>query len=107
VAARFTFEKRVGAWLSGASDALVSVFFPAGCRLCERLLVHASTVPVCEECLASFAAIGGAVCETCGQPLATWSLGGAPEEHAREGLVCPQCQTREYGFERARSYALI
>jgi ComF family protein len=103
VAARFTFEKRVGAWWSGASDALVSVFFPAGCRLCERVLVHASTVPICEECLGSFAALGGAVCETCGQPLAAWSLG---DERATESLVCPECQTREYGFDRARSYAL-
>jgi len=106
VATRFTFEKRVGAWLSGASNALVSVLFPAGCRLCERVLVHASTVPICEECLGSFAAVGGAVCETCGQPLAAWSLGGAREERAAEKLICPDCQTREYGFDRARSYAL-
>ncbi len=106
MAARFTFEKGVGAWLSGASDALVSVFFPAGCRLCERVLVHASTVPICEECLGSFAAVGGAVCERCGQPLAAWSLGGARDERATENLVCPECQTREYGFDRARSYAL-
>lgn len=97
------FEKRAGAWLSEASDALVSVFFPAGCRLCERVLVHASTVPICEECLGSFAALGGAVCETCGQPLAAWSLGGA---RAGESIVCPECQTREYAFDRARSYAL-
>lgn len=103
MAARFMFEKRVGAWLCDASDALVSVFFPAGCRLCERVLVHASTVPICEECLGSFAALGGAVCETCGQPLAAWSLGGA---RAGESLICPECQTREYGFDRARSYAL-
>jgi ComF family protein len=106
VAARFTFEKRVGAWLSGASDALVSVLFPAGCRLCERVLVHSSMVPICEECLGSFAALGGALCETCGQPLAEWSLGGAREERAAEKLICPNCQTREYGFDRARSYAL-
>jgi competence protein ComFC len=106
VAARFTFEKRVGAWLSGASDALVSVFFPAGCRLCERVLLRASTVPICQECLGSFAALGGALCESCGQPLAAWSLGSAQEEQATEGLVCPECQTREYGFDRARSYGL-
>jgi predicted amidophosphoribosyltransferase len=103
VAARFTFEKRVGAWLSGASDALVSVLFPVGCRLCERVLVRASTVPICEECLGSFLALGGALCETCGQPLAAWSLGG---ERATESSVCPECQNRGYGFDRARSYAL-
>ena len=106
MAARFTFEKRVGTWLSGASDALVSVFFPAGCRLCERVLLRASTVPICQECLGSFAALGGALCESCGQPLAAWSLGSAQEEQATEGLVCPECQTREYGFDRARSYGL-
>ena len=106
MAARFTFEKRVGAWMSGAGDALVSVLFPAGCRLCERVLVHASTVPICEECLGSFPSLGGAACETCGQPLAAWSLGGTREEHAAEGLVCPECQSREYGFDRARSYAI-
>jgi competence protein ComFC len=101
VAAGLSFEKRVSAWLSGAGDALVSVLFPAGCRLCERVLMRASTVPLCEECLGSFPALGGAACETCGQPLAAWSLG-------REGgaLVCPECQGREYGFDRARSYAL-
>ena len=106
MASRFTFEKRVGGWLSGASDALVSVFFPAGCRLCERVLVHASTVSICEECLGSFAAVGGAVCGRCGQPLAAWSLEGVRKEQGPEDLACPECQTREYGFDRARSYAL-
>jgi len=106
VAARFTFEKRFGAWLSGASEALASVFFPAGCRLCERVLLHASTVPICQECLGSFAAVGGAVCERCGQPLAAWSLGVAREEQAPESLACPECQNREYRFDRARSYGL-
>lgn len=106
MAARFILERRVGEWLSGASDALVSVFFPAGCRLCERVLLRASTVPICEECLGSFPALGGAVCETCGQPLAAWSLGGAHPDNAPDALVCPECQTRQYGFARARSYAL-
>jgi ComF family protein len=65
--------------------------------------MHASTVPICEECLGSFLALGRAVCETCGQPLAAWSLGGA---RAAESSVCPECQNRGYGFDRARSYAL-
>jgi len=111
VAARLTFEKRpfekrLGAWLAGAGDALVSVLFPAGCRLCEQVLLSASTVPICEECLGSFPALGGAACETCGQPLAAWSLGREEAEATGGGLVCPECQGREYGFDRARSYAL-
>jgi predicted amidophosphoribosyltransferase len=84
---------------SRASDALVSVFFPAGCRLCERVLVRARTVPICEECLGSFAAVGGAVCERCGQPLAAWSLGGAAD------VVVPvplhRQRERERGYNQA------
>jgi len=106
VADRSSFEKRVGGWLSGAGDALVSVFFPAGCRLCERVLLQASAVPICPECLGSFAALGGAGCEKCGQPLATWSLGGPGDAGSADGLLCPVCQERTYGFDRARSYAL-
>lgn len=106
MAERSTFARRASAWLTGAGDALVSVFFPAGCRLCERVLLRASTVPICEECLGSFPALGGAGCETCGQPLATWSLGSAETTESTEGLLCPECQTRAYGFDRTRSYAL-
>jgi ComF family protein len=106
VAVRITFEKRVGGWLSGAGDALVSVFFPAGCRLCDRLLIRASAVPICDECLASFPALGGALCGTCGQPLGAWSLGHDLKKEQAESLVCPECRGRSYGFDRARSYAL-
>jgi hypothetical protein len=38
-------------WLAGVSDALVGVFFPAGCRICDRLLIGASRVPICGECV--------------------------------------------------------
>jgi competence protein ComFC len=108
VAARPSFERRVGAWLSGAGDALVSVFFAAGCRLCERLLIRASAVPICDQCLASFPALGGVLCGMCGQPQAAWSLGGddAGQQYPSQGVICPQCQSRAYGFDRARSYAL-
>jgi predicted amidophosphoribosyltransferase len=106
VAARITFEKRVTGWLSRAGDALASVFFPAGCRLCERLLIRASAVPIGEECLASFPALGGVLCNTCGQPLGAWSLSDGSRERGGEGLVCPECKSRSYGFDRVRSYAL-
>jgi competence protein ComFC len=106
MAGRFHFEKRVGGWLSETGDALVSVFFPAGCRLCEHILLRASAVPICEECLGSFAALRAAGCERCGQPLATWSLSASGEAGSAKGLLCPECQGRTYGFDRARSYAL-
>ena len=58
MAGRLTFEKRVGTWLSGAGDALVSVLFLADCRLCKQVLLGANTVPICEACLGSFPALG-------------------------------------------------
>ena len=64
------FAKQLGMCLATASDALVSVFYPAGCSLCEQLLTRATRVPICDECLASFATLPLEVCEICGSPLA-------------------------------------
>jgi ComF family protein len=92
------WRRGVRGWLAGASDAVVSVFFPAGCRICDQLLVGSSRVPICEECLDSFAAPAEKKCEICGQAL-EWLT-------PREGqpLLCRACQQKTYAFERARSY---
>ncbi len=87
-------------WLAEIRDALVSVFFPSGCRICERLLTSASRVPLCEECLSSFERVPNIVCEVCGLPLP----GLARSEG--EPLLCPACQERTYAFDRARSFAV-
>ena len=87
-------------WLTGVSDAFVSVFFPAGCRICDRLLTGASRVPICGECLASFAPAPGLACETCGQPLPSWA--SKPEQPR----LCPACVNKTYAFDRARSLAV-
>src|SRR5216684_1796989 len=92
---------RIGrGWLAEMSDALVSVFLPSGCRICERLLTRASRVPLCEECLSSFEKVPNIVCEVCGRPL--------PGLARKEGepLLCPACQDRTYAFDRARSFAV-
>jgi competence protein ComFC len=90
----------VRGWLAEASDAVVSVFFPAGCRICEGLLATSSRVPICDECLSSFERVPHIVCEVCGRPLPGWTPG--PEQP----LLCPACQNRTYAFDRARSFAL-
>ena len=90
----------VRGWLAEAGDAVVSVFFPAGCRICDNLLVHATRVPICGECLDSFAAIPGKSCEICGQALT------APPANDAEQLICRACQQKTYAFERARSYGI-
>ena len=87
-------------WLAEISDALVSVVFPSGCRICERVLTTASRVPLCEECLYSFERVPIIICEVCGRPL--------PGLARKEGepLLCPACQEKTYTFDRARSFAV-
>ena len=86
--------------LSAAGDALISVFFPAGCRICEKLLTTASRVPICQECLASFAPVPAVICEVCGRPL------GAARAEPGQPLLCEACREKTYAFERARSFSI-
>jgi len=87
-------------WLAELGDAVVSVFFPSGCRICEQLLTRASRVPICEQCLSSFKAIPEKKCQVCGLPLPSLTT---PEESS---LLCRACHDKTYAFERARSFAL-
>ena len=109
------FSRHLSAWLGMASDALVSVVSPAGCCLCEHLLTRASRVPICDECLSSFAALPLEVCEICGSPVVTMFSVPNSDQRAAEVILadadygeprgCIGCQGRTYAFERARSYA--
>jgi competence protein ComFC len=108
------FARRLGTCLATASDALVSVFYPAGCSLCERLLTRASRVPICDECLTSFAALPAEVCEICGSPVAALfsapvsdrsAPSSSPDAEHTNLSGCIACQGRTYAFERVRSYA--
>src|SRR5213082_192849 len=87
-------QQRVRAWFTQASDALVSVFFPSGCRICDSLLTGASRVPLCEERLSSFERVPDIVCEICGRPLPGW------KREPEQPLLCPACQNRTYVFDR-------
>jgi ComF family protein len=93
------WPRRGWGWFTGVSDALVSVFFPAGCRVCDRVLTSASRVPICEECLASFVPALGIACEICGRPLPGWM------RKPGQPLLCPACMDKTYAFDRARSFA--
>jgi competence protein ComFC len=94
-----TWRGSVRGWMAEAADAAVSLFFPAGCRICDGFLTGASRVPICEACLATFEA-AGKKCAVCG--LATEEMTGAE----REGLLCRACELKTYAFERARSYGI-
>ena len=86
--------------LAEARDAIVSIVFPAACRICERLLTRASRIPICDICLGSFAPLPEKICVTCGRPLEAYPL------REGEALLCPACKTGQYEFDRARSYAI-
>jgi predicted amidophosphoribosyltransferase len=87
-------------WFTGVSDALVSVFFPAGCRICDQLLTGASRMPICGVCLSSFSSVPGSACEICGQLPQAWIQ--SPGQHP----LCQACQNETYAFDRARSFAV-
>ncbi len=91
---------KLAGWLAEARDSLVSIAFPAPCRLCERPLVTASRVPICGPCLASFAPIPQPFCMCCGR----WILSGLAAQ-SRQPL-CRLCLLGTYAFARARSYAV-
>jgi ComF family protein len=98
--------------LASAGDALVSVFFPGDCRLCEELLTGANRIPICNECLASFRPLSENICQICGQPLQSFTgtivaSGKDPQQGSGgSGRICGVCQLSTYAFDRARSYAL-
>lgn len=84
--------------IRSALDAVVSVLFPAPCRICRKALSTASRVPVCAACLASLRRIVPPLCGTCGRPF-------PPVLAASASPVCHACLRHLYHFDRARSFA--
>lgn len=85
--------------IRAAIDALVSVLFPAPCRICGDVLTNARLLPICGECLAALSPLKGPWCAICGRPFASLlaSDSGTP--------LCFACRKGVYGFDHARSYA--
>lgn len=84
------------------TSALLSVFFPAGCRICDRMLTEATRIPICNDCLGSFQQIPGTVCDKCRTPVES-----APAENQRP-FICPRCTNpdhRNLAFDRVRSWS--
>jgi ComF family protein len=106
---RSNYRDHSAGWLAEARDALVSVFFPADCRTCDRFLTRASRIPICDDCLASFLPLSGKLCEICGRPIMPGTENRSPT--GIEVPRCALCRTRPgqeeslYSFDLARSYA--
>jgi len=87
-------------WLERLSGALTSVLFPAGCRLCDQLLTDARRLPLCSQCLDSFARVLPGSCDLCGQP------GTFDPEFPNAASFCRDCQQQRFAFQLARSFGL-
>jgi ComF family protein len=95
-----------GSWLKELRAALLSVFLPGGCRICDHLLTEPTRIPVCNNCLPSFKPIVGKVCSLCGRPVE----GGIDNtEDDTQNFVCPICLTEKreaFAFDRVKNWAL-
>lgn len=86
--------------LRSVYGAVVSVFFPAPCRLCGELLDTAARIPICAACLGSIRPLAGPCCARCGRPFVSplaLDVQGSP--------LCHICRRGLYDFDFARSYA--
>ena len=101
-------RKTTGTWLRESADALVSVSFPAACRICEQVLRTSSRIPICQACLDSFQKVPPCLCEKCGEPLEHFPTpaNASPESTSGPHLLCGVCRVRTYSFERARSFGI-
>jgi Double zinc ribbon domain len=98
VVGRSTSGSWLGRRIAEGSDAIVSLLFPADCRLCQKLLTRAARVPICEECLASFVPMPESVCEVCGAtPEASFLLeadAATSADGGSEPRICAACRVR-------------
>jgi competence protein ComFC len=78
--------------------ALASVLAPAECRLCERLLLNASRIP-----LGAFEQVAKPWCECCERPFYV-----VPTAQVAETVLtlCRLCRARTFAFEHARSFGV-
>lgn len=79
-------------------DALVSVIFPAPCRICGAVLTRAGLLPICEECFGKLQPLRAPVCVCCGRPFFSEIALDA------ESPKCFACRRNVYAFDYARSF---
>ena len=87
--------------LESLAGALASVFFPAGCRLCDQLLTDARRLPICNNCLSLVPAKFRrkvAIFAACRER--------SIRSFRRSFASARTAEQHRFGFERARSYGL-
>jgi ComF family protein len=83
--------------LRGVTDGLLAVLLAPVCAACRTPLDEPTRGPVCGACWAGVVPITPPVCDTCGDPLASWRV--ISLAHAR----CPRCRRRATRVTRTRA----
>jgi ComF family protein len=78
-------------------DAVLAVVFAPSCAVCEALLEHPTAGPICQRCWGAILPLTPPLCQTCGDPLATWRVIDIQAE------LCPRCRRRRSAIEQARA----
>lgn len=94
--------ERAASTVRSVLDDLVTTAFPSDCRVCNRPLLGATILPICDECRGSVRAQTTALCHQCGEALDMENVRIAPAE----GLLCFACRAVPPMFERAVAYAV-
>lgn len=81
------------------SGSVVSLLFPAPCRLCAAPLRHPGRIPVCPQCLDSIEVLPDLACRRCGRD---WT---ADEQDRAAHAVCSACRQHPPVYDAARSLA--
>jgi len=91
-------KQTTGRWqLTTLVDAVLTVVFAPSCAVCEALLEHPTAGPVCRSCWGAILPLTPPLCQTCGDPLATWRVIDIQSER------CPRCRRRRSAIEQARA----
>ena len=86
------------------ASALLCLFAPESCRICDNRLLRATSYPVCDTCLSKIAPLQPSLCcSRCSEPLAPDALlFGDDHGHPQ----CTVCSEKAPRFVRATSYGL-
>ncbi|HEY2459067.1 MAG TPA: ComF family protein [Candidatus Acidoferrum sp.] len=96
----FPSSASLSRFISNLAGAVSSIALPAGCRLCDTLLLHSSRLPVCDACLSSFPPLTGQTCPVCGQAMTLAELQDDQFD------FCRDCQEHRFAFQISRSFGI-
>lgn len=84
----------------GMRAALVSLVFPAPCRICGKMLDTGNRIPFCQSCLQTLVQpLPAPLCAQCGRPIVSAAvIGGITTPR------CHMCRRGAYDFDVARSF---